>query len=130
MNGKTPAPLTLGERLRYGLEAAAFFTGIGLLRLIGLEASSAVGGFVGRHLFYRVSAIMNRARANLTAAFPEKSQNEIETIVREMCDNLGRTVAEYAHLGKFKLEGDNPRLAIANRELGDAACGSGKGVMF
>ena len=130
MNGTTPAPLPLGDKLRYGLEAAAFFTGIGLFRLMGLAASSAVGGFVGRHLFYRVGPIMNRARGNLRAAFPEKSEEEIEIIVREMCDNLGRTVAEYAHLGKFKLEGDNPRLEIANRELGEAACASGKGVMF
>ncbi|HEY4942984.1 MAG TPA: lysophospholipid acyltransferase family protein [Rhizomicrobium sp.] len=130
MTAKTPAPLPLTARLRYGAEAAAFFTGIGLLRLIGLKASSAVGGFVGRQIFYRVRVIMNRARENLLAAFPEKNQAERETIIREMCDNLGRTVAEYAHLGKFSLTGDNPRLEIANREGGDAAIARGKGVMF
>ena len=130
MNAKTPAALPLTARLRYGAEAAAFFTGIGLLRLIGLEASSAVGGFVGRQGFYRVRGIMNRARENLLAAFPEKSQAERETIIREMCDNLGRTVAEYAHLAKFSLTGDNPRLQIVNRELGEASIARGKGVMF
>ncbi|MBV9969143.1 MAG: lipid A biosynthesis lauroyl acyltransferase [Xanthobacteraceae bacterium] len=37
-------------------------------------------------------------RANLRAAFPEKSDAEIETILRGVWDNLGRTGAEIAHL--------------------------------
>src|ERR1700692_3837054 len=37
-------------------------------------------------------------RANLTAAFPEKSPAEIETILAGVWDNLGRLGAEFAHL--------------------------------
>src|ERR1700755_2762380 len=37
-------------------------------------------------------------RANLTAAFPEKSPDEIETILAGVWDNLGRVGAEFAHL--------------------------------
>jgi KDO2-lipid IV(A) lauroyltransferase len=37
-------------------------------------------------------------RANLTAAFPEKSDAEIETILAGVWDNLGRVGAEFAHL--------------------------------
>ena len=37
-------------------------------------------------------------RANLTAAFPEKSPQEIETILAGVWDNLGRVGAEFAHL--------------------------------
>jgi KDO2-lipid IV(A) lauroyltransferase len=37
-------------------------------------------------------------RANLTAAFPEKSAAEIETILAGVWDNLGRVGAEFAHL--------------------------------
>ena len=37
-------------------------------------------------------------RANLTAAFPEKSPEEIETILNGVWDNLGRLGAEFAHL--------------------------------
>lgn len=130
MTAKTVAPLPFAMRLRYALEAAAFFTFIGLFRLIGLNASSAVGGFIGRHVFYRVRPIMNRARVNLRATFPEKSPAEIEIIVSQMCDNLGRTVAEYAHLGKFSMHGENPRLEIVNYDTGRAAVANGKGVMF
>ncbi|SHN61059.1 lipid A biosynthesis lauroyl acyltransferase [Bradyrhizobium erythrophlei] len=37
-------------------------------------------------------------RANLVAAFPEKSPEEIEKILDGVWDNLGRLVAEFAHL--------------------------------
>src|SRR5271169_5236284 len=37
-------------------------------------------------------------RANLVAAFPEKSPEEIETILAGVWDNLGRFGAEFAHL--------------------------------
>src|SRR3954463_12046912 len=52
--------------------------------------------FIGRRL--REDRI---GRENLTAAFPEKSPDEIETILAGVWDNLGRMGAEYAHLDRF-----------------------------
>ena len=40
-------------------------------------------------------------RANLTAAFPEKSPAEIEAILAGVWDNLGRVGAEFAHLDRL-----------------------------
>ena len=40
-------------------------------------------------------------RDNLTAAFPEKSAAEIDTILRGVWDNLGRMGAEFAHLDRL-----------------------------
>ena len=40
-------------------------------------------------------------RDNLTAAFPEKSSAEIDTILRGVWDNLGRMGAEFAHLDRL-----------------------------
>ena len=40
-------------------------------------------------------------RANLAAAFPEKSAAEIEEILRGVWDNLGRVAAEFAHLDRL-----------------------------
>src|SRR5262249_33070946 len=40
-------------------------------------------------------------RANLAAAFPEKSAAEIEEILRGVWDNLGRVAAEYPHLDRL-----------------------------
>jgi len=119
-----------GFSLRYALESALFFTFIGFFRLVGVDAASAIGGFVGRNLFYRVGPIMNRARDNLRAAFPEKSTAEIEAIVLGMCDNLGRTVAEYAHLDKFSLHGPDARLEIVNREIADRVLAQDKAIIF
>ena len=57
------------------------------------------------NLFGRVSRFIGRrmredkiGRANLTAAFPEKSPQEIEAILTAVWDNLGRFGAEFAHL--------------------------------
>src|SRR6188472_2675834 len=49
--------------------------------------------FIGRRL--REDRI---GRENLKAAFPEKSPEEIETILAGVWDNLGRVGAEFAHL--------------------------------
>ena len=40
-------------------------------------------------------------RANLTAAFPEKSPGEIEAILRGVWENLGRGAAEFAHIDRI-----------------------------
>jgi KDO2-lipid IV(A) lauroyltransferase len=42
-------------------------------------------------------------RANLTAAFPEKSPSEIESILCGVWDNLGRVVAEFAHIDRLRI---------------------------
>ena len=121
--------LTLPQRMRYWAEAALFFAFIGFFRLFGLDGASAIGGFIGRNVFYRVP-VMNRARDNLHAAYPEKTGAEIETIIRAMCDNLGRTVAEYAHLGKLSMVGSDPRIKVSHVEISDRVVAEGKGVMF
>ena len=46
------------------------------------------------------------ARANLIAAYPEKSAAEIERILTGMWDNLGRLAVEYVNLDR--LIGDDP----------------------
>jgi KDO2-lipid IV(A) lauroyltransferase len=117
------------ERIRFGAEAAAFFALIGLFRILGLRFASALGGFLGREIYYR-TPLTQRARANLQAAYPDKTDAEIESIVREMCDNLGRTIAEYAHLEKFLAGGAHPRTEFAGVEIAQAALASGKPVMF
>jgi KDO2-lipid IV(A) lauroyltransferase len=57
------------------------------------------------NLFSRIARLIGPAlreqrigRANLTAAFPEKSPEEIERILAGVWDNLGRVGAEFAHI--------------------------------
>ncbi len=47
-------------------------------------------------------------RDNLRAAFPEKSDAEIEEILAGVWDNLGRIAVEFAHLDDFCVEGVGP----------------------
>src|SRR5689334_3603657 len=121
--------LSLGQKLRYGAEAGAFFLLMGFFKILGLDAASAVGGFIGRNIFYHTS-VSKRARRNLKTAFPEKRDAEIEAILMEMWDNLGRTTAEYPHLDKLSISGADPRIVITGTEISEAAIAGGKGVMF
>ncbi|HEY2884800.1 MAG TPA: hypothetical protein VGJ08_06270 [Rhizomicrobium sp.] len=119
------APL---RTFRYVLEAALFFFFIGLFRMLGLDGASAVGGFIGRMILYRLP-VANRGRLNLRAAFPDLTSAEIEGILREVCDNLGRTVAEYAHLDKFDFGGPEARVEVVGSEIAKVALARGKGAI-
>jgi len=130
MSEIAPIPkMPFATMLRYRVEAAVFFAFIGFFKLFGLDGASALGGWLGRNIFYRTHT-SQRGRDNLQKAYPEKSSAEIEAILLEMWDNLGRTVAEYAHLDKLSMHGPDPRLQVANLEIVDKAVASGKGVMF
>ena len=125
-----PLPkLSIGDWLRYRGEALVFFAFIGFFRLFPLDIASAIGGWIGRVLLYRVGNT-NRARINLKNAYPEKSSDEIEAIIVEMWDNLGRVAAEYAHLKRLKLHGNDPRLSVTGTQYAEPAIASGKGVIF
>lgn len=124
-----PPISNLGRKLRYGAEAALFFAFMGLFRVMGLDAASALGSWIGRSIFSRLPPA-KIARANLTAAFPDKTGAEIDAILTGMWDNLGRVVAEYPHLEKFDIAGANPRINIIDNADMPAAFARGRGVMF
>src|SRR5581483_10249812 len=114
--------LTFGQKLRYGAEAAAFFLFMGLFRLMGVDAASAVGGFIGRHVLAHFGWA-RKARQNLAMAFPEKSHAEREALIVQVCDNVGRTAAEYAHLDKFLMGGRDPRIQVERLDTAETMRG-------
>jgi KDO2-lipid IV(A) lauroyltransferase len=126
MKDATPS---LSGKLRYGAEAALFMAFMGLFRILGPDLASALGGWIGRHIFSRLPPD-RVARANLDAAFPEKTAAERDAIRRIMWDNLGRVVGEYAHLDAITNTGPNPRLRIVDRAQAMTALADGKGLMF
>ncbi len=75
-------------------------------------------------------------RENLIAAFPEKSPEEIETILTGVWDNLGRVGAEFAHLDHiWDYDRDHPehsRIEIPRRtiELFDQLRDDGKPALI
>jgi Kdo2-lipid IVA lauroyltransferase/acyltransferase len=79
-----------------------------VLRRFDYATVSNVAGAVMRRLgpWLREHRV---GRANLAAAFPDKSPAEIETILRGVWDNLGRVAAEIAHLDHICSGGPFPR---------------------
>jgi KDO2-lipid IV(A) lauroyltransferase len=96
-----------------------FFTFMWFLRLFpadtAINTTEKIGRFLGM-AFPRTKL----ARKNLKLAFPEKSEEEIERILRDMWGNLSRTAAEYAYLDNiFDFDAQNPsegRFEIAGIE--------------
>ena len=83
------------------IEAAFVYCAFALFGTLPTKTASAIGGALGR-TFGPWIGVTRRARRNLQRVFPEKSQDEIAAIVREMWDNLGRVAAEYAHLSRMR----------------------------
>jgi KDO2-lipid IV(A) lauroyltransferase len=69
-----------------------------LVRALGPDRASDLGG-AGARLLGPLTSANRIARENIALAFPEKTEAERATILRESWDNLGRTACEYVHLG-------------------------------
>jgi Kdo2-lipid IVA lauroyltransferase/acyltransferase len=80
----------------------------GLLRLLGPERSSNLGGRLTR-LVGPLLPPHRTALANIREAFPGMPDDEVKRIALGAWENLGRTGAEYAHLHHlFDWDVDNP----------------------
>jgi KDO2-lipid IV(A) lauroyltransferase len=76
---------------------------VGMLKMIRLTDPHRMSDFAGG-LMRRVGPWIREhklGRANLKAAFPEKTDAEIETILAGVWDNLGRLAIEFAHLDRI-----------------------------
>jgi KDO2-lipid IV(A) lauroyltransferase len=106
----------IGAAVMIGLIRAIF----AFLRALGPERASDLGGWLLRTVSPLIP--VNRvAYANIRAAFPELPQAEVRRIARGAWENLGRTVAEYAHLKTlFDYDYHNPdpngRIEVAGIE--------------
>jgi KDO2-lipid IV(A) lauroyltransferase len=81
-------------------EAAVGALTIGMLRTTRYFDPTKTANLFGRVIRLIGPTLREQriGRANLTAAFPEKSPEEIEAILAGVWDNLGRVGAEFAHL--------------------------------
>ncbi|PWC32621.1 lauroyl acyltransferase [Azospirillum sp. TSO35-2] len=112
---RSPLRKWLTRRIGYPVEALLVHGVNAVFRALPLDRASALGGWIGRTVGPWLSGT-RRARRNLTRAFPEKSKAEIDSILRGMWDNLGRTIAEYPHLEQIGHE----RVELVGREHVDA----------
>ncbi len=105
IRGKPPAR-TFRRRLAGVCDAGVGWLTLAIIRAIRLTNRRRAAGFAG-WLMRKLGPWLPEhrlGRANLVAAFPEKSPAEIEQILAGVWDNLGRVAAEFAHLDRMRFQ--------------------------
>jgi Kdo2-lipid IVA lauroyltransferase/acyltransferase len=95
----------IGRRAKILLDAGIGAVAVGLLRSIKLMERRRAANFTGAAM-RKLGPLLPEhrvGRANLRAAFPEKSGAEIEAILAGAWDNLGRVAAEFVYLDEFHI---------------------------
>ena len=103
------------QRFKAGADAALGTLAVGMLRTIRATSRTRMADFAARFMRTVGPKLKEHrlGRANLAAAFPEKSPAEIETILGGVWDNLGRVAAEFAHIDRLEMLEPDPH------DLGD-----------
>ena len=115
------------QNLSWRLESVAFAGFIGLMRLIGLQAASNLGGWLLRTLGPRVSTHRIVLR-NLRIAFPDMDAAERERLAIDQWEQTGRTFAETAVMDQ--LTPASGRIEIVGADRLEAIRQSGQPVVF
>lgn len=124
----TAAP-SFSRQVRRQIEAGGMHLMLQLFRLLSVDRASALGGRVGRLLGPRLG-VTRIAKRNLHACLPEMPAAERDKIISGMWENLGRTMAEYAHLDAFQVHAEGARIHITGGEVIDQVVADGKGAIF
>jgi len=124
------APISTRKATALDYIGAGFaYSGLFVLRLLPFTLASSLGGGLARALGPLLKP-SKAARANLTAAFPEKSEAEIEVILRDVWENMGRTAFEFAVMDHLLTVQGQRRVEIEGQDNIDAAFATGKPVLF
>ncbi len=102
--------LRAGRHAKAGADAALGWLAVGMLRTIRATNRKRMADFAGRFMRKLGPRLKEHGigRANLAAAFPEKSPDEIEAILDGVWDNLGRVAAEFAHIDRLRMFEPDP----------------------
>ena len=117
------------KKARHILEAAGMFGFMAVMKVIGVKRASNFCGKLARILGPKIP-VTNRARRNLEQSFPEKSPEDINAIIADMWENLGRTFGEYPHLDQFDAYSGTGRISTTGGERIDQVQKDGAGGIF
>ncbi len=102
------------------LQAVSAIAALEFLRLLPMRWSAAFGTFLFRYIGPLLPAD-GIARRNLARAFPEKSQDEINRIIRGVWNNLGRGAGEWARLDLIDTKDPEQVEVIGDEHMIEAA---------
>jgi KDO2-lipid IV(A) lauroyltransferase len=134
MSSVLPAPRA-GARIPFTLRAvrlAAAAAAYGLwaaLRVVPLDRASALAGGLARAIGPRLG-LTRRARREIERSFPAMSTAEVDALVRDMWENIGRMVGEFAHLDDLGIDGPGARIELVGAEHIEFAKRAGRPSLF
>jgi len=114
------------QDLIWRLEGVAFAGFVGLMRLLGVERASALGGWLLRTIGPKTGTQRTVMR-NLRIAFPDMSVAERERLALDQWEQTGRTFAETAVMDQLVKQG---RIEVVGLERFHAIRDSGRPVVF
>ena len=123
---KTTRKLPLSKKIVYATQTAIIYALYSFHKALPLDVSSSIGGWVGRVLGPGMKA-SRYARRNLEMAFPEMPRHEIERIIGEVWNNLGRTVCELPFIASGEL---STRATVVGQEHIEYLKRLGKPALF
>ena len=118
---RTNKPITLARRI----EAAAFFSALGILGRMTVEDASGAMGRIMRTVGPMLGTMHRRGDANLKLIYPDMTKAERDCILRDVWENVGRTFAEYAHIDRIA-----ERVTVENGEVLEAIAREGRQAIF
>ena len=92
--------IMLIKKSRYLLEALIVRFGLFLFRIIGLKNSANFAGFLAKFIGKKL-AVSKLAKENITKSLPNLNSDEIDKILNDMWDNLGRIIGEFPFVSGF-----------------------------
>ncbi len=121
--------MSFRRSVAHAAEVTGLLAVMALFACIPVDWASELGGMIGRVIGPRLR-ITRRAMKNLERIMPSNSERENWAVVRDMWDNLGRSMAEYPHLDWICSELSG-RVEIINAEGVRALLTDGKpGIVF
>jgi KDO2-lipid IV(A) lauroyltransferase len=94
---------SIKKKFRYGIETLLVNFIYAIFQLLPVTLASSLGGYLAE----KIGPGLNRsdvARDNLRRAMPKLDNTQVENIVLEMWNNIGRTFAEFPHIASMNSE--------------------------
>ncbi len=115
--------------LIYRIEYAGALLLAGFANLLPLEEALALGAFLGRMSFYLLAKKRHTALANLTMAFPEKTDAERVAIAKKSFESAAMSMGELFMIQKI-VDTAQERFDVSETQTFDKALAEKKGVIL